>query len=197
MGAVLAAFAVVFVAELGDRTQLLVLSLATRHPVAPILAGVGLGYLVTTVLSVALGTVLGAALPARPVEVGSGLLFLGFAVWTWFDRDEEDDDDAADDDAADDDRGRGGLGLALSLAGAIVVSEIGDKSMLATATLAAEQAAPVAVATGALLGILAAAGLAVVAGRLLAGRVPHGVLRGVGTALFTAFGVVLLLGLTS
>ncbi len=189
MGAALAAFAVVFVAELGDRTQLLIVSLATRHRVAPIAAGIGLGYLVTTVLSVALGSLLGAALPERPVEVGSGLLFLGFAAWTWFDRDEDDDDVAPDDDDA-----RRGVGLALSLAGAIVLSEIGDKSMLATATLAAEQDAPVAVAAGALLGILSASVLGVVAGRLLAGRVPDDVLRGVGAALFTLFGLALLLG---
>lgn len=192
MGAALAAFAVVFVAELGDRTQLLIVSLATRHRVAPIAAGVGMGYLLTTVLSVAIGSALGSALPERPVEVLGGLLFLAFAVWTWLDRDDDEDGDEGP--AGDADEGRRGLGLALSLAGAIVLSEIGDKSMLATATIAAERSAPVLVAIGALAGILTASVLGLVAGRLLAGRVPDRVLRAVGAALFVLFGLALLLG---
>lgn len=185
MTAALAAFGVVFVAELGDRTQLLIVSLASRHRPGPVVSGVTLGYLVTTIASVAVGSALGAALPDRAVQVASGLLFLGFAVWALLGDDDDDDDVGADD-------GRGGVGLALSLAGAIVVSELGDKSMLATATLAAERGSPVLVAVGALLGILAAGLLGVVVGRVLGDRLPDRALRLASAALFAAIGVGLL-----
>lgn len=185
MGAALSAFAVVFVAEFGDRTQLLLFALATRHSAGAVLGGTLLGYGVTSVLAVALGALVGTALPETVVQVGGGLAFLGFAVWTLLGG-EDDDDDAVDD------RGqRHPLALMGSIAGAIMVSEIGDKSMLATATLATD-GDPVLVWIGALLGILSAGGVGIVVGRLLGDRVEDRVLRWASAALFTVFGVVLL-----
>ncbi len=83
------------------------------------------------------------------------------------------------------------MALMVSIAGAIMISEIGDKSMLATATLATE-GDPVPVWAGATLGILSAGGLGVLAGRLLAERINPDVLRWGSAALFAAFGVTML-----
>ena len=185
MAAVLTAFAVVFVAELGDRTQLLLLALATRHRPAPVIGGLVVGYGVMTAVAVGLGAVVGTALPERVVQVGSGLLFLGFAAWTLLARDDEDGEDE------DGPCARSQLGLMASIAGAVIVSEIGDKSMLATATLATA-GATVATWLGATAGILAAGGLGVALGRVLGDRVDHRLLRWASAALFTVFGVVLL-----
>lgn len=185
MAAAVTAFAVVFVAELGDRTQLLLLALATRHRAAPVVGGLVVGYGAMTVVAVALGSVIGSALPDAVVRTGSGLVFLGFAVWTLL-GDEDEDDDAVDDRSQ-----RHPLALMASIAGAIMISEIGDKSMLATATLATEGNA-LAVWLGATAGILSAGALGVVAGRLLAGRLRTDVLRLASAALFAVFGVVLL-----
>ena len=185
MAAALTAFAVVFVAELGDRTQLLLLALATRHAVLPVVGGTLLGYGVTSVVAVALGAVVGSALPQTPVQVGSGLAFLAFAVWTLLGDDEDEDHDVDDRDQ------RRPLALMGSIAGAIMVSEIGDKSMLATATLATE-GDPALVLAGALLGILSSGALGIVAGRLLGEHLDARVLRWASAALFTVFGVALL-----
>ncbi len=185
MGAALTAFAVVFVAELGDRTQLLLLALATRHRAAPVLGGLLVGYSTMTLVAVALGAAIGSALPDTVVQVGSGLAFLGFAVWTLLGDEDDDDDDV-------DDRGdRHPLALMVSIAGAIMISEIGDKSMLATATLATE-GDPLPVWAGATAGILTSGALGVLAGRLLAERINPDVLRWSSAALFTAFGVTML-----
>lgn len=181
----LTALAVVFVAELGDKTQLLLLALATRHRPGPVVGGLLLGYGTTTVLGVLVGAALGNALPETAVQVGGGLVFLGFAAWTLL-GDEEEGGDAV---AADEDR-HPAL-LALSIAGALFLSELGDKSQLATATLAAE-GAPVPVAAGALLGILLAGGIGVLAGRLLGDRLDPRILRWGSAALFAAFGVTML-----
>lgn len=185
MEAALTAFAVVFVAELGDRTQLLLLALATRHRATPVIGGLLVGYGTMTLVAVALGTAVGSALPDTVVQTGSGLAFLGFAVWTLLGDEDEDEDDI-------DDRGdRHPLALMASIAGAIMISEIGDKSMLATATLATE-GDPVPVWAGATVGILSAGALGVLAGRLLAERINPDVLRWGSAALFTAFGVTML-----
>ncbi len=186
MATALSAFVVLFLAELGDRTQLLIVSLAARHRPAPVVGGLALGYAVTNLLSVALGTALGAALPERAIGVGGGLLFLAFAVWTL--RGTDVDEDGVDD------RDRSGLGsmrLVLALAGSLMVAELGDKSMLATTTLAAG-GNPVAVWVGATAGVIAAGGVGVAAGRFLARRVSDVVLRRASALLFTGFGVALL-----
>src|SRR5690606_39091023 len=78
----LAALRRVFVAEVGDHTQLVALGLGARHRLAPVLAGVAAAYMAAVLLSVAAGGLLGAALPTRALGLGGGVLFLGFAAWT-------------------------------------------------------------------------------------------------------------------
>lgn len=185
MTAALTAFAVVFVAEFGDRTQLLLLALATRHRPAPVVGGLVVGYGLMTVVAVALGAAVGAALPDTVVRIGSGLVFLGFAAWTLVGTQDEDDDQV------DDRSQRHPLALLASIAGAIMLSEIGDKSMLATATLAAD-GDPLPVWLGATAGILSAGGIGVVVGRLLADRLRPDVLRWGSALLFAGFGIAML-----
>lgn len=185
MTAALTAFAVVFVAEFGDRTQLLLLALATRHRAAPVVGGLLVGYGLMTVVAVALGAAIGAALPETVVHVGSGLVFLAFAAWTLLGGEDEDEDHV------DDRPQRHPLALLASIAGAIMLSELGDKSMIATATLAAD-GDPLPVWLGATAGILSAGGIGVVAGRLLADRLRPDVLRWASAGLFTLFGIATL-----
>tara|TARA_R100000306_G_scaffold60741_1_gene61442 strand:- start:440 stop:1093 length:654 start_codon:yes stop_codon:yes gene_type:complete len=81
MGSLLAALGLVFVAELGDKTQLVALGMGARHRLAPLLVGVGLAYSLSNLLSVVVGGLLGAALPTRALAIAGGILFLLFAAW--------------------------------------------------------------------------------------------------------------------
>jgi len=80
--ALLKSFAVVFAAEVGDKTQLAVLSLAAseRAPLAVFL-GATLGLATATGLAMALGTLAGASLPERWIRLGGGGLFVLLGVW--------------------------------------------------------------------------------------------------------------------
>jgi putative Ca2+/H+ antiporter (TMEM165/GDT1 family) len=75
MEAFLTAAGLVFVAELGDKTQLVALSLGARYRLVPVLAGIALAYAATNLLSVVVGGVLGAALPTAAIGIAGGLLF--------------------------------------------------------------------------------------------------------------------------
>ncbi|HZG95668.1 MAG TPA: TMEM165/GDT1 family protein, partial [Mycobacteriales bacterium] len=75
-------FALVFVAELGDKSQLLVVSLASRLPRGQVLAGVATAAALMQLVSVAAGALLADRLPERPLQIAAALLFVGFAVWT-------------------------------------------------------------------------------------------------------------------
>jgi putative Ca2+/H+ antiporter (TMEM165/GDT1 family) len=182
MGDVLTAFAVVFLAELGDKTQLVALTLAAQHKAARVLLALGAAILVLQTLSVTAGALLSRAVPDRAIAVGAGLLFLGFAVWTWRSRDAHDDDDGA----------TGARGL-VGVAGAFFLAELGDKTMLTTAGLAADHGA-VPVWIGSTAAMLASTVLAVVAGRALTSRVTPRVMRTIGAAAFAVVGVATLIG---
>jgi putative Ca2+/H+ antiporter (TMEM165/GDT1 family) len=178
----LAALGLVFVAELGDKTQLVALGFGARHRLAPVLAGVVIAYMATNLLSVLVGGLLGATLPTRAIGLGGGVLFLGFAAWTlWKDEDDEDDEGAATSQGS----------IVLSVATAMFVAELGDKTMLATATLAA-QGNPVLVWIGATIGIVLAGTLGVLLGRAFGARLPERATRIGSAVLFAVFGLVLI-----
>ncbi|MEJ7719308.1 MAG: TMEM165/GDT1 family protein [Ilumatobacteraceae bacterium] len=80
----------------------------------------------------------------------------------------------------------------LLVATAVTVAELGDKTQLATATLAADSADPVFTWIGATLGLIAAGAVGVVVGRFLGDRIPRSTLSYVSGGLFLAVGVVML-----
>ncbi len=182
MESLLAAFGLVFVAELGDKTQLVALGFGARFRFGPVITGVVLAYAVTNLLSVLLGSAVGAAFPERAVGIGGGVLFLGFAVWTL--RSSGDGDEIAESRA-------GARSVVLTVALAMFVAELGDKTMLAVATLAT-RGAPALVWVGATLGIVASGSLAVGLGRVLPTRISARVITRASAALFAAFGLALI-----
>ena len=181
MQSLLAALGLVFIAELGDKTQLVALGFGARHRLAPVLTGVALAYMATNLLSVVVGGLLGATLPTRAIGLGGGVLFLGFAAWTLWTGDEDDDDGSA----------TGTGSVVLSVASAMFVAELGDKTMLATATLAA-QGNPVLVWIGATVGIILSGTLGVLLGRVFGARLPERATRIGSAVLFAVFGLVLI-----
>jgi putative Ca2+/H+ antiporter (TMEM165/GDT1 family) len=177
------ALGVVFLAELGDKSQLLALTLATRRRAVPVLVGVGLAALVLQGVSAGVGAALASAVPSDVVMLVAGLSFLLAALLTL----RRPDVDAAVTPA------RAGSTVLLAFA-ALLVAELGDKTMLATAALAAQQG-PLATWLGGTAGFVLADALAVWLGLALFRRLP---VRGVrlGTAaLLAALGLLLLAGL--
>jgi putative Ca2+/H+ antiporter (TMEM165/GDT1 family) len=178
----LLALGVVFLAELGDKSQLLAMTLAARRPAAQVLLGVTLVAALLQGLSAAAGAALASAVPARTVMLLAGLGFLAAALLTL----RHGDDDRAAIPA------RAGSTVLLAF-GAMLVAELGDKTMLATAALAARQD-PLLTWLGGTTGFALADGLAVVAGAALLRRLPARALRLATATLLALLGLVLLVG---
>jgi putative Ca2+/H+ antiporter (TMEM165/GDT1 family) len=176
--------AVVFVAELGDKSQLMAVAAAARHSAVVVLGGIAVAACAVHLLSVLAGRALAEALSGTAATVAAGLAFLGFALWTLRG---EDDDEAVDPAAR-----RSGLAAAAAVAATFFASEIGDKTMLATAALAARQGA-VPTWAGATLGMVTADAAAIVVGRRLAARLSSRTIRLASAAVFALFGVLLVL----
>lgn len=172
----LTAAAVVFVAELGDRSQLVVVTQAgTAHLVRTLAALLGAIGLLQGVAAV-IGGAVGAALPDAAVGYGSGALFLAFAVIAW--RQAPDEDDPEPPPAS-----------LTQLVGMFVLAELGDKTNLATASLAATSD-PLAVWVGATLGMFLATVAALAAGRWLRHAIGARRLLRLGAAAFAVVGGV-------
>jgi putative Ca2+/H+ antiporter (TMEM165/GDT1 family) len=190
MQSLFAALGLVFVAELGDKTQMVALTFGARHKLTPVLIGVALAYMATNLLSVLIGGLLGATLPTRAIGIVGGFLFLGFAVWTL----RSAEDAPPDDDGTDPTKGDAPALSAGSLHRSVIVStglamfvaEFGDKTMLATATLAAKDN-PVLTWIGATIGIICAGTLGAVVGKMFGARLPERALRIGSAVMFFVF----------
>jgi putative Ca2+/H+ antiporter (TMEM165/GDT1 family) len=184
MNAFWIALFVVFIAELGDKTQLVALAFATRYKASTVLLGVLLATLLVHLLSVALGEVIGLALPLGWVKVLAGLSFIGFGLWT-----------LRGDTLGDEGRlAEGRYGALLTVAAAFFLAELGDKTMLATVTVAGEQRNFVPVWLGSTAGMVAADGLAVIVGKGLGARLPDRSVRYGAAAIFILSGLYTLWG---
>jgi putative Ca2+/H+ antiporter (TMEM165/GDT1 family) len=183
MSAFAISFAVIFAAELGDKSQLMALTFATRYKAVPVLIGITVATAVVHAVSVVLGAALGAALPTRPITIAASVVFVFFGLWTLRgDRLGE----------AAERRAAASTGNAVVAVGTVFfLAELGDKTMLATVTLASSEGL-FGTWLGSTVGMMAADALAIVVGRQLGTRLPERAIR-IGAALaFFAFALVLL-----
>ena len=187
MQAFLIGFGIIFVAELGDKSQLLVLALATRLRPIPLFVGIVAATALLQAIAVGVGALLQVSLPERPITFVAGLLFIGFGLWTL--RPERDGTDEAEAEA-EHATSRSQRSALLAALAAFFFAELGDKTQLATLTLATRY--PLfGVWLGATLGMSLSAGLALVIGRALGTRLPERPIRIVAAVLFLLFGTVL------
>ncbi|MBY0290282.1 MAG: TMEM165/GDT1 family protein [Mycobacteriaceae bacterium] len=181
--AILISLAVVFVAELGDKSQLITMTYALRHRWWVVLSGVAIAATLVHGLSVAIGHFLGLTLPDRPIAFAGAIAFLLFAIWTWREARAGDDDDEV--------RIAEPRFVIFAIVSSFVLAELGDKTMLATVTLASDHNW-LGVWIGATVGMVLADGVAIAAGVLLHKRLPEGFLHRLASVLFLVFGLWLL-----
>ncbi|BBY45091.1 hypothetical protein A5765_14990 [Mycolicibacterium celeriflavum] len=179
--AILVSLAVVFVAELGDKSQLITMTYSLRHRWWVVLSGVGIAAMLVHGLSVAIGHFLGLTLPERPIAFVASIAFLLFAVWTWRER----SDDGKEVRIAEP------RFVVPAIVSSFVLAELGDKTMLATVALASDHHWA-GVWIGATAGMVLADGAAIAAGRLMHKRLPERFLHGLASVLFLLFGLWLL-----
>jgi len=173
---------IILLAELGDKSQLIVLAFAARYRAWTVLAAVGIAALVVGAGSVALGSAFALALPTRAIQVLAGAAFFGFAAWTLR------GDSLGVEEA--DRMPRAGHWAILTIGTAFVLAELGDKTMLATVTLAATEE-PVGTWLGSTVGMVTADAIAIAVGALLGARLPERAVKACAAAAFVGFGVLL------
>ncbi len=186
MDSILVSTGLVAVAEIGDKTQLLALLLATRfrRPV-PIVWGILIATLANHALAGFAGQWAGSLVEGPWLRWGVGLSFLAMGAWALI------PDRLGADDAPSRLLGAGAFVATLVC---FFLAEMGDKTQVATILLAARLDGLAWIVLGTTLGMMIANAPVVLCGHALAGRVPAGMVRRIAAALFVALGAAVLLG---
>lgn len=177
MSTVIEAFILIFTAELGDKSMLLAMTFATRFPLLPVLAGIFVGILANHGVAAFVGSQAGRLLPMSLIQPLSGVLFLIFA-FTGLKVEEEHEEDR-------------GVGKSISLAVALTffIGEFGDKTQLATMTLASTKPA-LWVLLGTVTAMMCTSSLSIFLGSRIGKKIPEMQMRLLSCGIFLAFGLV-------
>jgi putative Ca2+/H+ antiporter (TMEM165/GDT1 family) len=181
-------FALVFIAELPDKTAMATFMLATQLPARQVVLGAWLAFLIQTLVAVLAGSLL-QLLPEQPVRIAAGLGFLAFAVIAW--RRNADEDVKVEQQDVRSDRGRRSPPWLASFL-VVFAAEWGDLTQLATAGLVAHTGRPFEVGVGALAALWTVTVLAATVGSQLARLVRPTLLNRISAVLFAVIGVVII-----
>ncbi len=155
-------FGLIFLAEMGDKTQLVCMTLAAKHRHWPVLLGSIAAFLVLNTLAVVFGAGLAQWVPERVLAGIVAVLFAVFGILSLRAKEESEDEEVAE---------RPGHGIFLTAFLMLFLAEMGDKTQLAVAGMASTLPA-VPVWVGATIALSATSALGVVAGRKILARIP-------------------------
>ena len=176
---------VVALAEIGDKTQLLAFLLAARFKKPlPIMLGILVATLINHGLAGLLGAWITATVSPEILRWILGLSFIGMAIWTMIPDEIEQEETLI----------AGKFGIFGATLITFFLAETGDKTQIATITMAAHYGTPFMVVMGTTLGMLIADIPAVFAGEKLATRIPMKLVHSIAAAVFALLGVATLLG---
>src|SRR5438093_5476065 len=179
------ALVLVGLAEMGDKTQLVTLAFACRYSPRAVFAAVAVAVMLLQVIAVSVGELLGRFLPHDWLGIISGVAFLLFGAWTLW--------EGVPEEVATNVAGRSGrYGPFFTVLTTFLVSELADKSTLATAALAGEYRTFLRVWLGGSLGMILADGLAIFVGVAAGRRLPRRAIHYAAAAVFVVSGVITL-----
>ena len=174
-----------FIAEMGDKTQLMLIALTSKYKLRDIILGTAAAILVLNGLAVLAGGLVSEFIPDWLIKMIAALAFLYFAASTL----------AGDDDEEEEEGGKSKIQFApLAVFCTFFVAELGDKTQLTAITFGANEGMKSAfvVWIGCSLGLFAADVIGLLIGYLLKSKAPEGILNIVAFVIFSIFGILTL-----
>lgn len=184
------AFLLIFVSELGDKTQLLVLSFSAKLKARTILLGVALGSLLSHGIAIAFGSFLGNIENVSfqyLLKIVTYLSFIVFGIITLI------KSDSTKEDSKNSNRNnlKSSLSYILFIALTIAIGELGDKTFLASIGLGIEYPLyKASLICGAVAGMVISDLIAIIFGKALSHKIPENVMQKLSGILFLIFGFI-------
>ena len=174
-----------FIAEMGDKTQLMLIALTSKYKLKDIILGTAAAILVLNGMAVLAGGLVSEFIPDWLIKTIAALAFLYFAASTI----------SGDDDEEEEEGGKSKIRFTpLAVFCTFFVAELGDKTQLTAITFGANEGMGAAfiVWIGCSLGLFAADVIGLLIGYLLKSKAPEGILNTVAFVIFSIFGILTL-----
>lgn len=177
MTAFLTSLAIVVLAEMGDKTQLLAMSFAARFRWQTVMLGVFAATAANHLFAVSVGNYLTNIIPLQYIKISASASFILFGLWT------------IRGDKLEDGDSRFNFSPFFTITVAFFLAEMGDKTQLATVALAAEFNTVVPVWAGTTTGMLIADAVGIIAGVVLQKKIPEKQIKWFAALVFIGFGL--------
>lgn len=175
------ALLLVVVAEMGDKTQLLAMAMASKYKVKEVLIGVLVATILNHAIAVAVGSYLSSFIPMNLVKIVAGVSFLIFGLWT-----------LRGDKIDDENEKKSKFGPIITVAIAFFLAEMGDKTQLMTIAIAAENHQPIFILMGTTVGMLVADSIGIIGGAWMCRHIPEIYIKWIAGIIFIFFGTLAL-----
>ena len=178
MTAFAASFIFVVLAEMGDKTQLLAMAFAAKYKAYQVLLAVFIATLLNHSLAVVAGRALTTIMPLYVISFIAALSFVIFGLWT-----------IRGDKLEGEEKRASKFGPVLTVAIAFFLAEMGDKTQLATISLAVKYSSMLNVLMGTTLGMVTADAIGIILGTVMRKHIPERSIRWVSAGIFVLFGL--------
>ncbi|MCD6436605.1 MAG: TMEM165/GDT1 family protein [Clostridiales bacterium] len=173
----LKAFFMIFIAEMGDKTQILAMTFALKYNIKQILFGVAIGAFLNHGLAILLGTMMTKVIPLNLLQLFAGTLFVFFAFYSLkIEQDEEENISNK-------------YGAIITIAIAFFIGELGDKTQLTALGLGTSESYPFLVLLGTTSGMVLTSLMGIVVGSKLGKKMPEDKLKIMSFSIFSFFGI--------
>lgn len=178
MGVFFVSLSLVFIAEMGDKTQLAAMALAAEYSAWKVITGISIAVAVLNMLAVMVGSYATGAIPLYIIRIAASVIFLLFGILNLKDEDENEKERKFK------------LGAVIATALTFFIGELGDKTQIMTITLSAKYGNPYLVFAGSSVGMLLADSLGIIVGASLFRKIPKKAVKIMSSAIFIIFGML-------
>jgi len=178
LAAFTAAVILVVLAEMGDKTQFVAMTFAVKYNPLKVLFAIFLAIVSNFTIVIVIGQVLTEVVPIDAISLAASISFIGFGIWTV--REEKGEEKIKE----------SRFGAVATVFLTFFIAEFGDKTQLATLSLAVQYQSPISVLVGATVAMLVADGLGIVIGVVFCRRIPQRALKWLSASIFILFGLI-------
>jgi len=174
----LKAFFLIFIAEMGDKTQILAMAFATKYKMKKVLLGVFIGSLLNHALAVLLGSNLSYFIPLNTLSIIAGFSFIVFGLWNLKSDDDEEESSVSK------------YGPVVTVALAFFIGELGDKTQLTAIALSTDASFPLFILMGTVLGMVFTSLIGIIVGIKLGSKIDEFYIKVAASIIFLVFGYI-------
>lgn len=174
-------FILVFVAEMGDKTQLMLMTLAAKYSVIQVLAGILIGVLLNHGAAAYMGSYISQLTDAYLLQIFAGLIFIMFGIMTILYEEKDEEARAYN------------LGPVITTALTFFLGEMGDKTQLTCMTLAMDALYPLIVLAASVTAMVAVGFVGIIIGTSLTKYIPSYIIKTISGLIFITFGLMRLI----